>query len=273
MKAVTELDAAAARHDTRTAAGRMVWRAWGSGPPLVLLHGASGSWTHWIRNIASLTLRHRVLAPDMPGFGTSDPCPEPHSAEQLAGLVAEALETVLPPPAGFDIAGFSLGGVIGGLIAARPGARVRRLVLIGPGALGLPGAPLPALVRPADAASADAIREAHGENLARLMIAHRDAIDDLALFVQAQNVAQARFRSGTIPVSDVLVKALPAVRARIAGIWGARDAFVGPHVEARRRLLATFEPALDFRVIDDAGHWVIYEAADRVNAALREILD
>ena len=93
----------------------MVWRSWGEGPPLVLLHGASGSWTHWIRNIRPLAARFRVLVPDMPGFGDSDAPPEPHTADGLADLLAAPLNVMLPPPTRFDLAGFSFGGIIGGL--------------------------------------------------------------------------------------------------------------------------------------------------------------
>jgi 2-hydroxy-6-oxonona-2,4-dienedioate hydrolase len=91
------------------------------------------------------------------------------------------------------------------------------------------------------------------------------------VFLQTENLRRARFRTGGIPESDALWKALPGVTARLAGIWGAHDAFVGADVEERRRLLATRQPDLDFRVID-AGHWVTYEAADEVNAALLEML-
>src|SRR3546814_1155899 len=45
--------------------GQMVWRLWGEGPPLVLLHGGSGSWTHWFRNIPALARRYRVIAADL----------------------------------------------------------------------------------------------------------------------------------------------------------------------------------------------------------------
>jgi len=94
----------------------------------------------------------------------------------------------------------------------------------------------------------------------------------LAVFVHAENLLRSRFRSGSIPVSDVLLRALPDVQARIAGIWGSRDAFVGPYLEERRTLLASYQPDLDFRVIEGAGHWVIYEAADQVNAAMADML-
>ena len=87
--------ARATRTVTRVASGAMVWRAWGAGPPLVLLHGASGSWTHWIRNVLPLAERFRVLAPDMPGYGESDAPPEPHTADRLADLVTAGIDQIL----------------------------------------------------------------------------------------------------------------------------------------------------------------------------------
>src|SRR6184192_3591709 len=88
-------------------AGAMMWRIWGEGPPLVLLHGASGSWTHWIRNVLPLAARFRVLVPDMLGFGDSDAPPEPHTADGLAALVASGLDVIVPAPLALDLAGFS----------------------------------------------------------------------------------------------------------------------------------------------------------------------
>lgn len=250
----------------------MMWRTWGEGRPLLLLHGASGSWTHWIRNILPLAEHFRVLAPDMPGFGDSDALPEPHTAERLADGVVAGLDEILPTPAELDLAGFSFGGIIGGLVAARLGLRVRTLVLLGTAGLDLPFPPLPPLLRIEPDASAEEAHRAHRENLHRLMIARVDRVDDLALFLQMDNLRRARFRSGSIPTSDALQRALPSVRARITGIWGSRDAFVGPYLEDRRRLLASFERALDFRVIEGAGHWTTYEAAHDVNAILLDML-
>jgi len=91
--------------------------------------------------------------------------------------------------------------------------------------------------------------------------------------VQMDNVRRARFRSAGIPESDALLRALPRVTARLAGIWGTRDVFAVPYLEERRRCLARFEPGLDFRVLEGVGHWAAWEAAPAVNAALLEILD
>ena len=268
---VASLESAAARLRTPAGDGVVVWRRWGAGPPLVLLHGASGSWTHWIRNIAPLAAHFRLYVPDLPGFGDSDAPPEPHTADGLADLLISAIDLAFPRGETFDLAGFSFGGIIGGLVAARLGRRVRTLVLLGAGGFGLPRAPMRPLVRITPEMTGEEIAQAHRENLGVMMIGDPSHVDDLAVSLQHANVERARFRSGTIPESDALSKALPAITARIAGIWGARDAFVGAGLDQRRRLLAARQPDLDFRVIE-AGHWVPYEAPDETNAALIEML-
>jgi 2-hydroxy-6-oxonona-2,4-dienedioate hydrolase len=269
---VARIESLAARAETPAGAGSMVWRSWGEGPPLLLLHGASGSWTHWIRNVLPLAARFRVLVPDMPGFGDSDAPPEPHTADGLAALVAGGLDVMVPAPTPLDLAGFSFGGIIGGLVAARLGPRVRSLVLLGVGGLGLPLGPLRPLIRIEAGMDPAEIRSAHRENLRRLMLGRPESADDLAVFLQVENLRRARFKSGTIPQSDVLRRALPAIRARIAGIWGERDAYSGARIEECCRVLASTQGALDLRVIEGAGHWVPYEAAEQVTAALLDLL-
>ena len=43
----------------------------GDGPPLVLLHGPGANAAHWMRVIPDLVATHRVIAPDLPGHGSS----------------------------------------------------------------------------------------------------------------------------------------------------------------------------------------------------------
>jgi pimeloyl-ACP methyl ester carboxylesterase len=270
---VARIAAAAARTATPFDGGRMVWRRWGAGPPVVLLHGASGSWTHWIRNVDALAATFSLLVPDLPGFGDSDTLPEPHTAERLAEAVAAGLAAVCPAPAPLDLVGFSFGSIVAGLTAARLGARVRRLVLIGPGGMAFRsevGARVLARVEPGMGEAE--VREVHRQNLRALMLGRPEAADDLAVHLQIDNVRRARFRSGTIPMSDVLLRAMPAVRARITAMFGERDAFAVPYLDERRQTLGRFQPDLDFRVVEGAGHWVIYEAPDAVHRALREWL-
>jgi len=71
----------------------------------------------------------------------------------------------------------------------------------------------------------------HRENLCRLMIGDPARADDLAVHLQVENLRRSRFKSGAIPRSDVLLRALPAIRAPIAGIWGGADAFIKIRVD------------------------------------------
>lgn len=251
----------------------MTWRRWGAGTTLVLLHGASGSWTHWVRNIPALAERCTVLAPDMPGFGDSDDLPEPHTAERLADAVTAGLQALVPAPAALALAGFSFGSIVTGLVAARLGTRISAVILVGAGGLGLPSeAAALRLERFAPGMGEAETREAHRANLRTLMLGDPAAADALAVHLQIDNVRRTRFKSGDIPTSGVLLRALPAIRAPLTAMWGERDAFVAPRVEDRRRVVAGIHPGVDFRVLPGAGHWAIYEAAETVNRALLEIV-
>ena len=121
--------AEAIRVETPCGDGKMVWRIWGAGPPLVLFHGGYGSWTHWIRNVLPLSRSFTVIAPDLPGLGESATPPEPHTAEGLASILVGGIDLVLPRREPLHLAGFSFGGVLGRACrspARRPGARLYR---------------------------------------------------------------------------------------------------------------------------------------------------
>jgi pimeloyl-ACP methyl ester carboxylesterase len=265
------LEAAATRLTTPCGAGRMAWRLWGEGPPLVLLHGDFGSWTHWLRCIPALARRCRVVAPDMPGYGESAAPPEPWSPETLAAIIAEGLAAVLPPPARLALAGFSFGGIVATHLAARPDGRVDRLALLGPGGFALPLGPMPMLRRLGPGMAAAEMRAVHRHNLAALMFADPEKVDEGAVDLQLANTRRARIRGGDIPQSDALLRALPRVRARIVGIWGERDVFSRP-VAAREAALRRHRPDLDFRVLPGVGHWSPYEAPEAVTAALLDFV-
>jgi 2-hydroxy-6-oxonona-2,4-dienedioate hydrolase len=269
--AVVEGVAAEARRiETPCGGGAMVWRVWGDGPPLILLHGGYGSWTHWIRNILPLARGFTVIAPDLPGLGESATPPEPHTAEGLAAIVTEGLDIVLPNSTAPHIAGFSFGGVLGGHVAAQLGDRLRALTIVGSNGLGLVRQPTALERVPAGASAAEALA-VHRHNLGILMIADPAKIDELAVYIQSQNAPRGRVRSRRFSRADTLARALPLVKARLDGIWGERDATALSHLEERARVLRSFQPGARFEVIPGAGHWVQYEAAERFNAVLAEI--
>ena len=71
----------------------------GSGPPLVLVHGWPQHWWCWRRMIPALARTHRVLVPDLRGFGWSDAPPGSYAKstfadDLLALLDAEGVDRV-----------------------------------------------------------------------------------------------------------------------------------------------------------------------------------
>lgn len=271
---VAGIAAEAARVDTPCGDGTLVWRVWGSGQPLVLLHGGYGSWSHWVRNIPVLKQRFTVIAPDLPGLGDSATPPEPWTAEGLASIVVTGLDTVLRglKSTGGEkphLAGFSFGGVIGGVAAAQLGDGLKAFTVVGSNGLGLERSPTP-LERVAADASEEQEFATHRYNLNQLMIHDPAKIDELALWLQKTNHARARMRSRRFSRSGALVEALPKVTARLDGIWGERDATAYPHVDERRRILQGVQPGARFTVIPGAGHWVQFEEADAFNRIIAD---
>jgi len=264
--------AEAQRIETPCGGGSMVWRVWGSGPPLVLLHGGYGSWMHWIRNVLVLARRFTVIAPDLPGLGESATPPEPHTAEGLARIIVDGLATILPAGERFHLTGFSFGGVLSGHVAALLGEQVRGFTIVGSNGLGLPRQPTE-LERQKPDGTVEELLAIARHNVSVLMIADKDKIDDLAVYIQYMNAPRGRVRSRRFSRSDTLIQALPRVTAQLSGIWGGRDAGAYPYLDVRRRVLDEIQPGLRFEIIPGAGHWVAYEAADRFNPLLAEIAE
>ncbi len=246
----------------------MVWREWGAGPPLVLLHGGYGSWTHWLKNIEALAEFYRVIAADLPGLGDSAMPPAPITPESLAAIIDRGLDVVLAPGERFHLVGFSFGAMLGSFLALRRGAAVRSLVLVGSASMGLRRAPMREMQPMRRHMSEAELAALQRANLAVLMFANERRIDDMAVRLQVENVTRARVKSRRFAPLDLLRPVLPQVTAPLGGIWGERDATAYPYVEERRDLLRAIQPNAPFDIIAGAGHWVMYEAPQAFNRAL-----
>jgi len=250
--------------------GELVWYRWGSGPVLVLLHGGTGSWRHWVRNIRFLAESYTVLAADMPGLGESAMAPGPAEPQSVAAALAASLAELLGPERLYDLAGFSFGSNIGTHLAAIEGAHVRSHTIIGAASLGFQRQPVELLK----------IRDKQGEermathrlNLNALMLKHPANIDDEAVRIQEWNTVNARLRSRGFASGSSLKDQLPHVAAPMRAIWGEFDQVAWPHIPERLAMLHEARPELISEIIPDAGHWVMYEAPDAFNAALLRML-
>ena len=114
---------------------RLCFLEWGTGQPIVLLHGAAGNAVWW-KPLAESLDGHRVIALDMPGHGESDRLVD-WDFEKTAGVVFEAISAHIPEPV--ILGGHSWGGKIAAIIAAHHTDYVAALLLIDPS----PSRPLP----------------------------------------------------------------------------------------------------------------------------------
>lgn len=268
---LARVEAASTRHETPCGAGRMVWHSWGEGEPVVLVHGGSGSWAHWARNIRALVEQGRkVWACDLPGCGESDRPPVGEDGDALppwmeAGVDALGLET-------FDLVGFSFGAMVSGFYAAHYPQRVRKLVLAGAPALSdKPGAKiaLKEWLRLPDGPQREA---AFRHNLRLLMLADDASVDDLSLELYVRCLKQDRLTKRRIARTDILLRTMPAIAAPVFATWGAEDVLARGRFDV---LEAGLRRAPDFRemkLIPHAGHWAQFEAPDVFDAMLKNWL-
>ncbi|OBG98491.1 2-hydroxy-6-ketonona-2,4-dienedioic acid hydrolase [Mycobacterium sp. E3251] len=120
----------------------------GNGPAVVMLHGggpgASGV-SNYSRNIDALATHFRLIVPDMPGYGRSvkgvdHDDPFGYLADMMRGLLDElGIDTA-------HLVGNSYGGAAALRLALDTPHRVGKLVLMGPGGIGITrGLPTPGL--------------------------------------------------------------------------------------------------------------------------------
>ncbi|MEX2328059.1 MAG: alpha/beta hydrolase [Pseudomonadales bacterium] len=249
--------------------GTMPFRRWGRGQReiLVLAHGGSGSWTHWIRNIPYLSERFDLLVPDLPGLGDAAALPQGYTAEDAAGFLGNGIRGVIGG-ARYHLVGFSWGCTLASLVAAEHHDQLKSLMLIGPAALGeMPRrSNMQALIKRTPDMSAEQVAAANRENLARLMIHDRDRIDELAVYLQTWNTHRARFNSPQFALSTRVLDSLKSVTVPLSVLYGEFDAPAYPNFEAREARLKEVCPGLEFDIIPGAGHWLQYELADVFNA-------
>jgi 3-oxoadipate enol-lactonase len=99
----------------------------GSGPPLVLVHGLGGCAANWRAIAPAFAPERRVIVPELPGHGGSEPLPGVSSLDPFAEAVLAVLEAedALPAP----WVGHSLGGLVGLRAAVRRPEAVTGIVL------------------------------------------------------------------------------------------------------------------------------------------------
>jgi pimeloyl-ACP methyl ester carboxylesterase len=113
---------------------RVAYAEAGSGPVLLLIHGMGGTLENWQVVIELLAREHTVIAPDLPGHGSSAPGAGDYSIGALAAGLRDLLVAL-----GHDratLVGHSLGGGIAMQFAYQFPEVAERMVLVSSGGLG-----------------------------------------------------------------------------------------------------------------------------------------
>lgn len=108
---------------------KMYYEVHGSGPPLVLLHGALGVAEAWASVLPALLPNRQVIILEQQGHGRTADRSGPLTYEQMAEDTAALLKQLHVRRA--DIFGYSDGGIVGLGVAIRHPALVRRLAILG----------------------------------------------------------------------------------------------------------------------------------------------
>ena len=259
------------RHDTRLNGFTTVWHAWGAREQatVVLLHGGSGSWTHWVRNIAVLRdAGWRVLVPDLPGFGDSDVPEGCTDTNHLPPYLHHGLAQ-LQPQGPVSLVGFSFGGMTAALWLDAYPQDAQQLVLVGAPGMGLAQPERVALKGWRHLPTPEAQEAVHRHNLLALMLQHEASLDPLALALHSANVQRDRMQRRRLSSTDIVAQTLPRLQARVSAIYGENDALYGwrlPEVQAAMAALAPHWGG--WHTVPGVGHWVPYEASEAFNAAL-----
>jgi pimeloyl-ACP methyl ester carboxylesterase len=100
----------------------------GDGRPIVLLHGPGEFAFTWLRVVPELVKTNRVVIPDLPGHGATEPGEAPLDPDRVLSWLGELIERTCPSPA--YLVGHLLGGAIATRFAIAHSEELRGLVLV-----------------------------------------------------------------------------------------------------------------------------------------------
>jgi len=269
------------------AGARTHW--WETGPLdaegiLLAVHGFRGD-HHGLARIVKRLPDHRVVAPDLPGFGASEPLPRRHTVEAYADWLIEFSSAVRRRP--LTVLGHSFGTIVVAAALDR-GLRADRVILVNPIASPAMRGPkaIGAGVTAAWYGAARVLPERAGRGLLAatgivdLMSALTTTTRDRALrhwikaehrryfsgFASRDSVVEGfgasigdhvAAHSAAFTVPTLLVAADRDQITRLRDVEALRDAIPGARLE----------------VLADVGHLIHYERPAEAAAAIRDFLD
>jgi len=252
----------------------------GEGEPLVLVHGLGGAAANWVELAPALARRRRVLVPDLPGHGASDPAPAAPNLAAYADRLALMIEGEGMLPA--SLVGHSFGGSVALRLGIRRPEAVTGIVLAGASGISsgrrLAQAVVTTigLVRPGRVVARARAEIAATPWLRYPVFGRWGAADPQSLspqavlgFLEPQLLHTDTRSAGRALAGEDARPELYLVRCPCLVLWGARDAMVpvADGFEYARRLRAPL------RVIAGCGHLLIAERPDACLDAIEGFLN
>jgi pimeloyl-ACP methyl ester carboxylesterase len=247
----------------------------GSGDPVMLVHGLGGAAANWLALAPLLVPGRRLIVPELPGHGGSEPLP----AAPSLNAYADRLAPLLHEPAA--VVGHSLGGAIALRLAIRHQDRVRALVLAGSAGISSGSRraryslTMTGLLKPGKRIAPHRRRVAQSALLKTIVFGRWGASDPPALSAELAEafLAGPARHTDTVSAARALMRDDPRtdldrVRCPTFLLWGARDHQlpIGDAFEYARRLRAPL------RAIADCGHLLIAERPEACADAIGEFL-
>jgi pimeloyl-ACP methyl ester carboxylesterase len=196
----------------------------GQGDPLVVLHGGGGDARTWLNNIAALSENYTVYAPDLPGYGGSQPLDGNYYIPELAKFVGSFSENL--ELESFHLIGHSLGGGVALNYALESPHKIRKLVLVSSLCLGREIAlwvrllSIPAVCRSLGSAVLAVLRGIKW--LVKALLAPAEFVAPLSSASVNLGSSITTFKEQTL----VLASRLSEIVMPTLVVWGAKDSIV-----------------------------------------------
>jgi pimeloyl-ACP methyl ester carboxylesterase len=234
----------------------------GDGPALLFLHGAAGS--DWRPPYDAMARHFKVYLPEHPGFGVTERPDWLDTVQDLAIWTIDLIDHLGLAPV--YLAGHSLGGWTAAELASLCSHQLRKLVLIDPAGLRIPGEERLDLFLASPEEAAHAVY--HHADLAQRLLQPPESPEAQRAAIRNRNMT-ARLGWNPYFYDPRLEARLRRVGVPTLIVWGKQDGLIPvSHAEQFRQRI----PGATVAIIDACGHVPMVEQTDEFVRILAEFL-
>ena len=247
----------------------------GQGQPVLLVHGFPLDHSMWSNQIAALSQRYRVIAPDLRGFGGSDVTEGCVTMQQFADDLATLLDQLkVDRPVVF--CGLSMGGYVAWQFVARHADRLKQLIVCDTRAIADSKETAEGREKSAQKVFAEGAKVVADAMLPKLFYRPENAMSNEPIYVQQTRDIMLKTNPKGIAAALRGMAQRPDVTSQLGRInvptlviCGQHDAISPP---AEMRKIAEGIPQAKYVEIEGAGHMAPLEKPAEVNAAILSFL-